>query len=59
MTLEEENVRVPIKFPYPESEQFHGEFGLDIIALVGVLRYETHHSVPEIHQELGCHLSGL
>lgn len=30
----------------------HGEFGLDIIALVGTLRYERHHSVPEIHQEL-------
>ena len=30
----------------------HGEFGLDIIALVGALRYEMHRSVPEIHQEL-------
>ncbi len=30
----------------------HGEFGLDIIALIGTLRYEMHHSVPEIHQEL-------
>ena len=30
----------------------HGEFGLDIIALIEMLRYETHHSVPEIHQEL-------
>ncbi len=30
----------------------HGEFGLDIIALIGTLRYERHHSVPEIHQEL-------
>jgi hypothetical protein len=30
----------------------HGEFGLDIIALVGMLRYEMHHSIPEIHQTL-------
>lgn len=30
----------------------HGEFGLDIIALIGMLRYTMHHSVPEIHQEL-------
>jgi hypothetical protein len=30
----------------------HGEFGLDIIALIGTLRYEMHRSVPEIHQEL-------
>src|SRR5579859_1029951 len=30
----------------------HGEFGLDIIALIGTLRYTMHHSVPEIHQEL-------
>ncbi len=30
----------------------HGEFGLDIIALIGALRYSMHHSVPEIHQEL-------
>lgn len=27
-------------------------FGLDIIALVGTLRYAQHRSVPEIHQEL-------
>lgn len=44
-------------FPYrPEEEGSwalpHGEFGLDIIALIGALRYEMHHSVPEIHQEL-------
>jgi hypothetical protein len=44
-------------FPYhPEEEGRwalpHGEFGLDIIALIGTLRYEMHHSVPEIHQEL-------
>lgn len=30
----------------------HGEFGLDIIALIGTLRYKMHQSVPEIHQEL-------
>ena len=29
-----------------------GEFGLDVIALVGQLRYREHRSVPEIHQEL-------
>jgi hypothetical protein len=28
------------------------EFGLDVIALVGTLRYAQHRSVPEIHQEL-------
>jgi hypothetical protein len=28
------------------------EFGLDVIALVGTLRYGSHRSVPEIHQEL-------
>ena len=31
----------------------HGEFGLDVIALVGQLRYRDHRSMPEIHQELG------
>lgn len=30
----------------------HGEFGLDVIALVGMLRYESHRSVPEVHQDL-------
>jgi len=30
----------------------HGEFGLDVIALVGTLRYVSHRSVPEIHQAL-------
>jgi hypothetical protein len=30
----------------------HGEFGLDIIALIGTQRYERHDSVPEIHQTL-------
>lgn len=30
----------------------HGEFGLDVIALIGTLRYVSHRSVPEIHQAL-------
>src|SRR5215210_1570966 len=30
----------------------HGEFGLDVIALVGALRYAEHRSVPEIHRAL-------
>lgn len=30
----------------------HGEFGLDVIALVGRLRYAEHRSVPEIRQAL-------
>ena len=43
--------------PYrPEEEGTialpHGEFGLDVIALVGNLRYAEHRSVPEIHREL-------
>jgi hypothetical protein len=29
------------------------EFGLDVIALVGALRYAHHRSLPEIHQEVG------
>jgi hypothetical protein len=28
------------------------EFGLDVIALIGALRYQQHRSVPEIHQAL-------
>ncbi len=32
----------------------HGEFGLDVIALVGALRYGEHRSVPEIHQVLAA-----
>src|SRR3982751_3261523 len=28
------------------------EFGLDVIALVGALRYREHRSVPEIHRGL-------
>jgi hypothetical protein len=30
----------------------HGEFGLDVIALVGQLRYREQRSVPEIHRAL-------
>jgi hypothetical protein len=29
-----------------------GEFGLDVIALIGALRYTEHRSIPEIHQVL-------
>ncbi len=51
--------------PYrPEQEGTyalpHGEFGLDIIAHVGALRYGQHRSVPEIHQDLvarGVHIA--
>lgn len=28
------------------------EFGLDVIALVGTLRYQQHRSVPQMHQQL-------
>jgi hypothetical protein len=43
--------------PYrPEGEGAialpHGEFGLDLIALVGALRFTEHRSVPEIHAAL-------
>jgi hypothetical protein len=43
--------------PYhPEEESFlalpQAEFGLDVIAYVGHLRYTQHQSVPEIHQAL-------
>lgn len=30
----------------------HGEFGLDVIALVGIWRFREHRSVPEMHQAL-------
>jgi hypothetical protein len=30
----------------------HGEFGFDVVALVGQLRYAQHRSIPEIQQEL-------
>jgi hypothetical protein len=41
--------------PYrPEAEGAwalpHGEYGLDVIALVGFLRYQRHQSLPEIHR---------
>ena len=40
----------------PEGEGFHAlpqhEFGLDVIALVGALRYAEHRAVPEIHKHL-------
>ena len=50
--------------PYrPEAEGSyalpHGEFGLDVIALVGALRYGQHHSVPEIHQTLSARGVGI
>lgn len=43
--------------PYrPEAEAHfalpHHEFGLDVITLVGRLRYTEHRSIPEIHQQL-------
>src|SRR4051795_1136417 len=43
--------------PYrPEAEAHlalpHHEFGLDVIAVVGRLRYSEHRSIPEIHREL-------
>lgn len=43
--------------PYhPEEEGIwalpHGEFGLEVIALVGRLRYSEHRSIPEIHDAL-------
>jgi hypothetical protein len=41
---------------HPEEEGIwalpHGEFGLEVIALVGLLRSGEHRSVPEIHQHL-------
>jgi hypothetical protein len=44
--------------PYRPEEELgwalpHGEFGLDVIALVGALRFGEHRSVPELHRELG------
>ena len=45
--------RVPFR---PEAEGRlalpHHEFGLDVLALIGALRYTQHRSVPEIHTEL-------
>ncbi len=48
--------------PYrPEAEGAwalpHGEYGLDVIALVGFLRYQRHQCLAEIHQSL--HERGL
>jgi hypothetical protein len=45
------------RLPYrPEAEGRYAlpqhEFGLDVIALVGALRYAGHRSVPEVHQHL-------
>ena len=50
--------------PYrPEEEGAfalpQGEFGLDIIALVGALRHAEHRSVPEIHRELASRKVGV
>jgi hypothetical protein len=36
-----------------------GEFGLDVIALVGALRHAEHRSVPEIHRELSARGVGI
>ena len=43
--------------PYRPEEELgwalpHGEFGLDVVALVGALRFREHRTVPEIHQQL-------
>jgi hypothetical protein len=43
--------------PYRSEEEGawalpHGEFGLDIITVIGQLRYGEHRSIPEIHQHL-------
>jgi hypothetical protein len=51
--------------PYrPEAEGFYAlpqhEFGLDVIAHIGSLRYAEHRSIPEIHQTLcrrGLHIA--
>jgi hypothetical protein len=49
----------PFQRPYrPEAEGRlalpQHEFGLDVLALAGTLRYAQHRSLPEIHQELVC-----
>jgi hypothetical protein len=43
--------------PYRPEEELgwalpHGEFGLDVVGLVGALRFREHRTVPEIHQHL-------
>jgi hypothetical protein len=48
--------------PYRPEEELgwalpHGEFGFDVLALVGALRFGEHRSVPEIHRDL--HARGL
>ncbi len=47
--------RYHVRF-HPEEEGRwalpHGEFGLDIIALIGFWRFREHRSVPEMHQRL-------
>src|SRR3712207_4486719 len=50
--------------PYrPEAEAAialpQHEFGLDVIALIGALRYRAHQSVPEIHRSLQARGLGL
>ena len=47
------------RVPYRPEEEGHwalpkGEFGLDVIALVGQLRYREHRSIPEIQQALSA-----
>lgn len=43
-------------WPRPEREGHFAlpqhEFGVDVVALVGVLRHAEHRSIPEIHAEL-------
>jgi hypothetical protein len=51
------NLCVAVRRPYrPEAEgRFalpHHEFGLDVIAVIGRLRYTDHRSIPEIHAHL-------
>jgi MULE transposase domain len=47
--------RYHVRYP-PEEEGHwalpHGEFGLDVIALIGAWRFREHRSVPEMHQRL-------
>ena len=47
--------RYHVRF-HPEEEGRwalpHGEFGLDVIALIGAWRFREHRSVPEMHQRL-------
>jgi hypothetical protein len=52
------NAQCPLyHVPYRAEEEGawalpHGEFGLDIILVIGQLRYGEHRSIPEIHQRL-------